>query len=79
MYTEKLLPRKFGETRGTSLWEYLSNKHRVQGGLIKWEYQSTDTGIISFEIGSENYEKWENEIFNLTEVNLFEHIEPYLL
>ena len=27
MYTEKLLPRKFGETRGKSLWEYLNNKN----------------------------------------------------
>jgi hypothetical protein len=53
------------------LWE-------VEGGFIKWRFGRKDEGVISYRIGSAEFEQWENDLFNATIVT-FEDLEPFLV
>lgn len=53
-------------------------KFEVQNSYLVWSYLSTDNGTLGLKIGSQEFEQWENDIFQLASIQTFEDIEPYL-
>jgi hypothetical protein len=49
----------------------------IEGGFLKWIFGLTDEGVISFRIGSIEFEQWENDLFN-ARIKTFEDLEPFL-
>ena len=72
----------FSERISTQLKEILDSiigfTYKVENGYIVWSYGKTDSGTISFPIGSRDFLQWENDLFNLPRTQLFEGIESYL-
>ena len=52
--------------------------YKIENGYIIWTYNTTDTGTLSYPIGTKEFMQWENDILNLGSINDFELIEPYL-
>ncbi|WP_315815133.1 hypothetical protein [Paraflavitalea speifideaquila] len=53
-------------------------KFEVQNSYIVWSYLATDNGTVGLRIGSQEFEQWENDIFQLAPIQTFEDLEPYL-
>lgn len=51
--------------------------YSIEGGFLKWNFGTTDEGVLSYRIGSLEFEQWENDLFNAT-VKTFEDLEPFL-
>lgn len=49
----------------------------VEGGLLQWKFGLRYEGNLSCRIGSQEYEQWENDIFNAS-IKTFEDLEPFL-
>lgn len=54
-------------------------QQKVQNSYIVWRYRESDSGVLSHRIGTREYEQWENDIFQLTDVKSFEDIEALLV
>jgi hypothetical protein len=52
--------------------------YKVEGGFLKWNFRNTDEGVIQYRIGSTEFEKWENDLYNAT-ILTFEDLEPFLV
>jgi hypothetical protein len=51
----------------------------VENGYLRWNFNGTDEGTLSHRIGSQEFEQWENDIFNAsTTIKVFEDMEPFL-
>ena len=53
--------------------------YEIEGGYINWRYNDTDSGSMSYRIGSAEFEAWENDVFNSEPLNSFEDLEPFLI
>jgi hypothetical protein len=49
----------------------------VQNSYINWTYNISDTGVIVYPVGSQNFLQWENELVASKPVT-FEDLEPFL-
>lgn len=49
----------------------------IQNSYINWVYNKTDTGVISYPIGSKAFLQWENDLA-AAEPKTFEDLEPFL-
>lgn len=52
-------------------------KFEIENGFITWEFNSTDSGVISYEITSKEFSQLENDIFN-ADIKTFEDLESFL-
>lgn len=51
--------------------------YKVENGFIAWKYYDSDSGTIQYVIGSNEFEQWENDVFN-SEIKSFEDLESFL-
>jgi hypothetical protein len=59
------------------LKEIAEFSYLIEGGFLKWKFGRTDEGVLSYRIGSLEFEQWENDLFNAT-IKTFEDLEPFL-
>jgi hypothetical protein len=52
--------------------------YAIENGYIRWNYDDTDYGVISYRIGNPEYFNWESEVIH-ADANNFEELESYLV
>lgn len=51
--------------------------YTIENGFLKWNFNTTDEGVLEYRIGSIEFEQWENDLFNAI-IKTFEDLEPFL-
>ena len=51
--------------------------HKIEGGYIRWTYEETDDGVVSYQIGSVGFLNWESQVIGLN-ANNFDELESFL-
>ncbi len=71
------MENKLGAELHTALSSMQDFSFKAENGFVTWNYKNTDTGTISFPIGSKEFMQLESDIIGAN-LKTFEDLETFL-